>query len=105
MKPLELSAMYIEKYFQDIERLGVKKADVYPKASECIPEIIAMVQVSSITGTVTRPRTGVLLSVDKVKEYGKLSVTSGGDDLRRPVCVRRHQEHRWSVCFGRRSAR
>ena len=74
MKPLELSAMYIEKYFQDIEKLGVEKADIYPKASECIPEIISMVQriIDNGYGYVTGDGS-VYFSVDKVVDYGKLS--------------------------------
>ena len=74
IKPLELSAMYIEKYFQDIEKLGVKKADIYPKASECIPEIVAMVQriIENGYGYVTGDGS-VYFSVDKVLDYGKLS--------------------------------
>ena len=44
LEPLELSQMYIDHYFQDVEHLGVKKADLYPKASESIAEIIEMVQ-------------------------------------------------------------
>ncbi len=74
MKPLELSAMYIEKYFQDIEKLGVKKADIYPKASECIPEIIAMVKriIDNGFGYVTEDGS-VYFSVDKVVDYGRLS--------------------------------
>jgi cysteinyl-tRNA synthetase len=74
MKPLELSAMYIEKYFQDIEKLGVKKADIYPKASECIPEIISMVQRIIDNGFGYKTEDGsVYFSVDKAAEYGKLS--------------------------------
>ena len=74
MKPLELSAMYIEKYFQDIEKLGVKKADIYPKASECIPEIISMVERIIDNGFGYKTEDGsVYFSVDKVAEYGKLS--------------------------------
>ena len=74
IKPLELSAMYIEKYFQDIEKLGVEKADIYPKASECIPEIISMVQriIDNGYGYVTGDGS-VYFSVDKVVDYGKLS--------------------------------
>ena len=74
IKPLELSAMYIEKYFEDIAKLGVKKADIYPKASECIPEIIAMVQriIKNGFGYVTADGS-VYFSVEKIKDYGKLS--------------------------------
>jgi cysteinyl-tRNA synthetase len=74
IKPLELSANYIQKYFEDIEKLGVKKADIYPKASECIPEIISMVQriITNGYGYVTKDGS-VYFSVDKVVDYGKLS--------------------------------
>ena len=74
IKPLELSAMYIERYFEDIAKLGVKKADFYPKASECIPEIVAMVQliIKNGFGYVTGDGS-VYFSVEKVEDYGKLS--------------------------------
>ena len=29
--PLKLSADYIDKYFEDIAKLGVRKADIYPR--------------------------------------------------------------------------
>jgi cysteinyl-tRNA synthetase len=74
IKPLDLSAMYIEKYFEDIAKLGVKKADIYPKASECIPEIIDMVKRMVDKGYGYKTEDGsVYFSVDKVEEYGKLS--------------------------------
>ena len=44
VEPLELSARYIQKYFEDSARLGINRADIYPKASECIGDIISMVQ-------------------------------------------------------------
>ena len=44
IEPLELSQRYIEKYFEDAAKLGINKADIYPKASECIGDIINMVQ-------------------------------------------------------------
>jgi cysteinyl-tRNA synthetase len=74
IKPLDLSAMYIQKYFEDIAKLGVKKADIYPKASECIPEIIDMVKkiVKNGFGYVTGDGS-VYFSVDMVDDYGRLS--------------------------------
>ena len=44
VEPLELSARYIQKYFEDSARLGINRADIYPKASECIGDIVSMVQ-------------------------------------------------------------
>ena len=39
----EISEKYIAEYFKDAAALNVKKADVHPKVSEHIPEIIDFV--------------------------------------------------------------
>lgn len=74
MEPLELSAMYIERYFEDIDRLGVQRADAYPKASESIGDIIAMIQKIIDNGYGYRSEDGsVYFSVEKVEDYGRLT--------------------------------
>ena len=40
----EISERYIEEYYKDAAALNVKKADVHPKVSEHIPEIIDFVR-------------------------------------------------------------
>ena len=42
--PLQLSRNYIDRYLEDIDRLGVRRADAYPKASENIDQIICMIE-------------------------------------------------------------
>jgi len=72
--PLQLSAMYIDRYFREAEALGVKRADRYPKASEYIPQIVEMVKTIMKVGCAYRTDDGsVYFSMDQVKEYGKLS--------------------------------
>ena len=70
---LELSARYIQKYFEDAESLGISKADIYPKASESMDDIIQMVQdiINAGYGYVTKDGS-VYFSVKKVKNYGRL---------------------------------
>lgn len=41
---LDLSEEYIETYFRDIDSLGVRRADIYPRASTSMPYIIDMVR-------------------------------------------------------------
>jgi cysteinyl-tRNA synthetase len=74
MDPLALSRMYIDHYFEDVEKLGAKKADLYPKASESIEDIIAMVQriIDANYGYAT-PDGSVYFSVENFADYGKLS--------------------------------
>ena len=71
---LVVSRRCIDSFFQDSDALRVKRADMYPKASETIPEIIAMVQdiIAVGSGYVT-PDGSVYFDVSTAKEYGKLS--------------------------------
>lgn len=73
-EPLALSAEYIERYFEDVKKLGVKKADICPKASEEMPSIIEMISeiISNGFGYATEDGS-VYFSVEKVKDYGKLT--------------------------------
>ena len=73
MDPLDLSRMYIEHYFRDVQALGVKKADAYPKASGTIDAIIRMTKSIMDNGYAYEVHGSVYFSVDKVKDYGKLS--------------------------------
>ncbi|NLX47937.1 MAG: cysteine--tRNA ligase [Euryarchaeota archaeon] len=71
---LVVSRRCIDSYFQDSDALRVRRADMYPKASETIPEIIAMVEdiIAAGSGYVT-PDGSVYFDVTTAKEYGKLS--------------------------------
>ena len=72
--PLELSASYIDRYFEDAELLGINRADIYPKASECIGDIISMVQEMIDNGAAYVTDEGsVYFSVSSSKDYGRLS--------------------------------
>ena len=71
---LEISRRYIEAFFRDSDALRVKRADIYPKASETISEIIAMTEdiIKAGFGYVT-PDGSVYFDVSNVPDYGKLS--------------------------------
>ncbi|MCU0852501.1 MAG: cysteine--tRNA ligase [Thermoplasmata archaeon] len=71
--PLQLSQSVIENYFRDMDALKIKRASVYPKASETMPEIIAMVKGLIDKGYAYESGGSVYFSVTKAKVYGKLS--------------------------------
>ncbi len=72
--PLELSSRYIDRYYEDAAKLGINRADFYPKASECIGDIIAMVQKIIDNGYAYAAEDGsVYFDVNKVKDYGRLT--------------------------------
>ncbi|MBR3331775.1 MAG: cysteine--tRNA ligase [Mogibacterium sp.] len=69
----EVSEKYIKEYFNDAEALNVLKADVHPKVSEHIPEIIAFVQTLIDKGYAYEADGDVYYSTRKFADYGKLS--------------------------------
>lgn len=72
--PLQLSSMYIDRYFKEADALGVRRADRYPKASEFIPQIEELVRALEQKGYAYRTEDGsVYFSMEKVHDYGKLS--------------------------------
>ena len=72
--PLELSKNYIERYLEDVDRLGVRRADAYPKASENITQIIKMIEKIIANGYGYAAADGsVYFSVEAVDNYGRLT--------------------------------
>ena len=70
----DISGRYIKAYFEAMDELNVKRADVYPRVSETIPDIIAMVQKLIDKGYAYAVDNGdVFYSVEKFHGYGKLS--------------------------------
>lgn len=69
----EISEKYIEEYFKDTAALNVKKADVHPKVSEHIPEIMKFVKDLVDKSFAYEADGDVYFSTRKFPEYGKLS--------------------------------
>lgn len=70
----EISEKYIAVYFKSMDALNVRRADVYPKVSETIDDIISMIQTLVDKGFAYVLDNGdVFCSVEKIPNYGKLS--------------------------------
>jgi cysteinyl-tRNA synthetase len=96
MEPLKLSQSMIDEYFKDMDALRIRRASVYPKASETMNEITQMVKGLIDKGYAYESQGSVYFSVNKVKVYGKLSGQSldqmeagarveAGEDKRDPM--------------------
>lgn len=64
---------YIAAYFEDVQQLNVLKADVHPRVTEHMPEIIELVQQLIDNGVAYEVNGDVYFAVEKFDEYGKLS--------------------------------
>lgn len=69
----EVSEKYIKEYFEDAGALNVIKADVHPKVSEHIEDIINFVQTLIDKGFAYEADGDVYFSTRKFPDYGKLS--------------------------------
>ncbi|MGD0795864.1 MAG: cysteine--tRNA ligase [Dehalococcoidales bacterium] len=69
----ELTEKYTQRYFEDMEALNILRPNVMPKASETIPEIIAMTKGLIDKGFAYAAGGNVFFRVRKVTDYGKLS--------------------------------
>lgn len=69
----DISTRYIDSYFEVMDKLNVQRADIYPKVSEHIPDIIAMIQTLVDKGYAYPMDGDVYFSVEKFSAYGKLS--------------------------------
>ena len=70
----DISGRYIDAYFKAMDALNVRRADIYPRVSETIPDIIAMVQKLIDKGFAYAADNGdVFYRVEKFAGYGKLS--------------------------------
>lgn len=70
---LEYSRRYTKRCLEDLDRLGIRRADIYPKASENIEDMIKMIQLLIEKGYAYVADGDVYFSVEKFKDYGKLS--------------------------------
>lgn len=70
---LDISERYINEYIKDAKGLNLKKADVHPKATETIDEIISIIETLVRKNFAYELNGDVYFDVKKFKEYGKLS--------------------------------
>ncbi len=70
---LEYSRRFADRCLNDLDRLGIRRADLYPKASETIPDMIKMIEHIIDNGYGYEADGDVYFAVEKFKDYGKLS--------------------------------
>ncbi|MBR5985002.1 MAG: cysteine--tRNA ligase [Clostridia bacterium] len=70
----EIAEKYIKEYFTDAEGLGIEKADVHPRATKHIGEIIAMIKKLEAKGYAYKADNGdVYFDTQAYSSYGRLS--------------------------------
>ena len=70
----EYTEKYIKAFFEDLDTLNILRADVYPKATEHIKEMAALVKILLDKGFAYKGEDEcIYYSITKFKDYGKLA--------------------------------
>ncbi|MHB8578698.1 MAG: cysteine--tRNA ligase [Ignavibacteriaceae bacterium] len=68
-----ISENYIDAFFEDIKKLKIKQADIYPKATEHMEDIVKLIEKLEEKHFAYNVDGNVFYDVSKFKDYGKLS--------------------------------
>lgn len=69
----QITATYIKAYYDDMDRLGVRRATLEPRATEHMNDIVALVDTLMAKGMAYRVDGDVYFQVDRYPMYGRLS--------------------------------
>ncbi|SNS38635.1 cysteinyl-tRNA synthetase [Anaerovirgula multivorans] len=73
---LQISEKYIEEYFKDAGSLGIRRADIHPKVTDNVKEIITFIEALIEKGFAYEIVGDVYFDVSRFKDYGKLKKQS-----------------------------
>lgn len=70
----EITRLYTKVFFDDIKKVGIEKAEIYPKATTNIPAMIRLIQILIKKGVAYQGRdNSIYYNISKFKRYGALS--------------------------------
>jgi cysteinyl-tRNA synthetase len=69
----EFSAPFEKQFFADLEKLNIKKAEFYPKATHHIDQMIKLIEKLLEKDLAYKTEDGVYFDISKFKNYGRLS--------------------------------
>ena len=64
---------YTKYFFDDLKTLNIEKAEIYPKATEHIKEMVILIQKLLDKKVAYKTKDGIYFSISKFKDYGKLA--------------------------------
>lgn len=69
----QFTEKYTEGFFEDIDTLHMERAEIYPLATEHIPEMVEMIKFLLDNGIAYKADDGIYYAISKFKDYGKLA--------------------------------
>lgn len=75
----DVTAVYIKSFMDDLQTLNILKADVYPRATEHIKEMLELIEKLETNGYAYEKGDSVYFNISKFENYGKLANLSKGN--------------------------
>ncbi|UZE93562.1 MAG: cysteine--tRNA ligase [Candidatus Pacearchaeota archaeon] len=69
----QLTDKYIKAFFKDLKALNISEADIFPRATEHIKEMVELVKKLLAINIAYKSEDGIYYDIKKFKGYGKLS--------------------------------
>ncbi len=70
----QFTDFYVQAFFEDIKALNIEPADVYPRATDHVAEMVALIKALMDKGYAYRGEDGsIYYAINKFPDYGKLS--------------------------------
>ena len=100
--PKAISEYYTKLFLEDEEKLNIKKASLYPKASEHVKEMIKIIKILLKKSLAYETDGTIYFDVKKFKNYGKLSgnTLDKMDNLLKAVRVSLETDKKESIDFA-----
>ncbi|MDR2708201.1 MAG: cysteine--tRNA ligase [Nitrososphaerota archaeon] len=76
----QFTDFFVKAFFEDVAMLNIESADVYPRATDHVPEMVSIIKVLLEKGVAYRGEDGsIYYAVSKFPQYGKLSHLKVGE--------------------------
>ncbi|MFO8101268.1 MAG: cysteine--tRNA ligase [Dehalococcoidia bacterium] len=95
----DMAEEFIREYFEDMDALNIMRADVYPYATDMVPDIIRVVETLIEKGFAYELNGDVYFRVRKADSYGKLSHRNL-DDLRAGARIEVDEAKEYALDFA-----
>jgi len=68
-----ITERYAQSFFEDVDTLGIRRAHVYPAATQHVDEMVALIKTLRDRGHTYEHKGSIYFKLDTFPEYGKLS--------------------------------
>ena len=100
VEPMEVAQFYTRSFYEDMDKLGIKRPNIAPTATGHIPEQIALVERLVETGHAYESNGNVYFDVNSFEGYGKLSGRTDQEALQAGGRVAERSDKRNSSDFA-----